>query len=216
MPRRVALGDQAAGAERLVVGVGGDDDHPSYAVEVERPVVGTQGVRTRPAAGVPGPWALNRGASRVTTSASPRVVAEHLLALAGEVALGVVLAEVDGEVGDASGVVLVAGQRRRAERVADALQDLLGRVGDDLARALGDEHGLAGLGGRASSATAAASASTARGAGERGVDGAEVERARPGRARAARRRRGACARGRPRRRTRSRRRRRRPRRSRGG
>ena len=49
------------------------------------------------------------------------VLVEHLLALAREVALGVVLAQVDGEVGDTAGVVLVAGEGRGTEGVADPM-----------------------------------------------------------------------------------------------
>ena len=62
------------------------------------------------------------------------------------VALRVVLAEVDGQVGDAFGMDLVEGERGWAESVSGSLQDELRRVGDRATHALRQEEAsLAGV-----------------------------------------------------------------------
>ncbi len=81
MPRAGAPGDQAAGPERLVVGVGRDDDQPVVPRRGRAADGRAAGRRDQTCDGVPGPWAMNRGARGVTT-APARGVGEHLLALA--------------------------------------------------------------------------------------------------------------------------------------
>ena len=122
-------------------------------------------------AGVPGPRAMKVCAW--VTRVHPVPVFKDHRALTREVALGVVLAQVDRQVGDASRVRLVAGQRARAEGVPEPGEDLVGGVGHDLPYPLADQPSLSAPGDRRVVGDRCRVHEHRAGAGERGVDGPE-------------------------------------------
>ena len=119
---------ETPGAERLVVRVCGHDDEPPYAVERQRRPVRPPGVGLPDLGGRAGPVVGERRARGHHGDAPLDEAAQR-----GGVALGVVLAEVEPEVGDPGGVLVLGRERGRPERVVGREQDRLGGVGDDLA-----------------------------------------------------------------------------------
>ncbi len=149
-PEVVRGRQQPTGAERLVVGVRRDDDHPLDPAQVERrgllPAwVVTPGRRRRPGAVVgegahqgvpaePAPYGLS-------VASSGAGVGRQIAPQSGGVALGVLLAQVQAQVGDGRRVPPLAGQRPRAEGVVGGDEDPLGCLGHHLAHPPGQQRG---------------------------------------------------------------------------
>ena len=138
VPRVGQLGQDAAGAQGLVVGVRGDDHRcvPSGAARA-RAGPGTEGRRTRRRPGVPGARPSN-----VTTAVASDA---SDLPQRRVVALGVLLAHVDLQVGDPLGVLGLERQGSRAEGVRGAGEHVLADAGDRRPDPLGQDAALRGV-----------------------------------------------------------------------
>ncbi len=123
LPARARGGvHQSTRTERLVVGVCADDDHRPASTAGARGSARSARVPTTTAAVVPGRSCRKRGA--VTRRRPPG--RRGAAAEGGLVALGVPLPQVELEVGHPACVLLVGGQRARAEFVRGTSQDVLG------------------------------------------------------------------------------------------
>ena len=168
-PRGVRGRDQATGPQRLVVGVGGDAPPgssrcPSRCVGSRRPGIAAirawAGCSRQAAAGVP---ARDRGGS----SPAHCPVSSTSAAQGGLVALGVVLAHVETQVGHPAGVLGLVGERAGTQPVRGPGQHHgLDGVGHDLADPGGQQHAGMEPGGsaRRRRRSAASDSSTARAA----------------------------------------------------